>query len=103
MMSPLAIQELAISRSGNGTSNLQFGVSVGKRSFKKAVDRNRIKRLIREAYRVEKLILLPLLNENMRVELFVIYIGKELPLFSFVQGKIKLVVLRLMQEIEKKG
>ena len=102
-MSPLTVQELAISRSGNGTSNLQFGVSVGKRSFKKAVDRNRIKRLIREAYRVEKSILLPLLNENMRVELFVIYIGKELPLFSFVQEKIKLVVLRLMQEIEKKG
>ncbi len=33
---------------------VQFGVSVPKRNFKKAVDRNRIKRLLREAYRLQK-------------------------------------------------
>lgn len=32
----------------------QVGVSVPKRNFKKAVDRNRIKRLLREVYRKEK-------------------------------------------------
>lgn len=32
----------------------QVGVSVPKRNFKKAVDRNRIKRLLRETYRKEK-------------------------------------------------
>lgn len=35
-------------------SNIQLGVSVSKRNFKLAVDRNRIKRLMREAYRLEK-------------------------------------------------
>ncbi len=38
------------------TSNFpaQVGVSVAKRNFKLAVDRNRIKRLMRESYRLQK-------------------------------------------------
>ena len=40
-----------------GSSNHQFSVSIPKKKFKKAVDRNRIKRLIREAYRTNKAII----------------------------------------------
>src|SRR6188474_2781975 len=36
------------------TAQLQAGFSVSSRNFKKAVDRNRIKRLLREAYRLQK-------------------------------------------------
>ena len=38
------------------TSNFpaQVGISVAKRNFKLAVDRNRIKRLMRESYRLQK-------------------------------------------------
>lgn len=35
-------------------SELKFGVSVSKRYFKKATDRNRFKRLLRECFRLNK-------------------------------------------------
>ena len=43
---------------------LKTGVGVSSRNFKKAVQRNRIKRLLREAYRTEKLPLHLYLENN---------------------------------------
>lgn len=40
--------------SASAEPGLKAGVSASKRYFKKAVDRNRIKRLLREAYRLQK-------------------------------------------------
>jgi ribonuclease P protein component len=42
---------------------LQMGVGVSKKHFKKAVDRNRYKRLLRECYRLHKNELIPVLNQ----------------------------------------
>ena len=36
------------------TPGVQVGVTAGKKYFKRAVDRNRMKRLMREAYRLQK-------------------------------------------------
>lgn len=53
---------------------LQMGVTVGSRYFKKAVDRNLIKRRIREAYRQNNQELkLVLRNSNYRMDLFFVY------------------------------
>ena len=64
-------------------SSMQFGAGVSKRNFKKAVDRNRIKRLMREAYRLQKITLREKLSEqNIRLNIFFIYMGKELPAYK---------------------
>ena len=58
-------------------SNQKFGVSVSKRHFKKAVDRNRIKRLLRETYRLNKGIFTDAFGKNSISMIF--WISKEKP------------------------
>lgn len=55
----------------------QVGVSVPKRNFKLAVSRNRIKRLLRESYRLQKEIVYNNLEEP--YVFMISYIGKEEP------------------------
>jgi ribonuclease P protein component len=50
--------------------DLKFGVSVSKKYFKKAVDRNYFKRVLRECYRLNKHILLDNLQKNYAVMFF---------------------------------
>lgn len=63
----------------------QTGISVSSRYFKKAVDRNKIKRLIREAHRLQKNSLEEHLQKNKQnLSLFLIYIGKEIPTYTTI-------------------
>lgn len=65
---------------------LKAGFAVGSRNFPKAVPRNRMKRLMREAYRVEKLKLNTVLVKNrQQLAVFFIYTGKIVPEFAFIQ------------------
>ena len=77
---------------------LQAGFSVSKRHFKKAVDRNRIKRLMREAYRLQKNELELMIKSNpVQLVFFMIYTGKELPEYKLVFEKIKGILLKLQK------
>ncbi len=49
---------------------LKFGVSVSKKNFKKAVDRNHFKRLLRETYRLNKHLLLDNVQKNYAIMFF---------------------------------
>ena len=70
---PLKIIYVPIDNNKNVT--FQVLVSVPKRSFKKAVHRNRIKRLIRESYRLQKHMLEGITKE--KYALAIIFTGKE--------------------------
>ena len=79
---------------------VQCGVGVSSRNFKKAVDRNRIKRVIRESYRLQKKFLQDILKEkNQQLALFLIYTGKELPEYKMVSDKIELILHRIAKGI----
>jgi RNase P protein component len=79
---------------------LQAGFGASSRHFKKAVDRNRIKRLGREAYRLQKEPLLRRLTEKgLSLAVFFIYTGKELPEHATVTEKIGVILQKLIKEI----
>ena len=74
-------------------SRAQILVSVPKRNFKSAVQRNRLKRQIREAYRLQKEEFYnKLLASDLHISVMVSYIAKEpLPFADIVSGVTKLI------------
>ena len=67
----------------NFSSQNQIMFSVSKKKFKRAVDRNHIKRLMRESYRLKKHLFNALFPEKKYYGAFV-FNGKELPTFELV-------------------
>ena len=88
--------------SNRKNSSLQFGVGVSKKNFKKAVERNRIKRLIRETYRLQKEVLAVALDVKKErcLKLFVLYTGNEVPAHTLINQKVGEALDRLIRKLE---
>lgn len=75
-------------------------VSVSKRRFKRAVKRNRVKRQIREAYRLNKQTLLQTLKEhNLHIAIAFIYLSDELTDSSLITERMKTALSRISEQL----
>ena len=87
----------------NNTDNspFQFTVSVPKKNFKRAVDRNRLKRQMREVVRKNKLDIKNILKEkNKPCAMMFVFTGKEKADYKEIEGQIILILQRFISKIE---
>jgi len=75
-------------------------ISVPKRNFKKAVDRNKIKRRIREAYRKNKNTLYGELG-NKKIVLMIVFVSKEKEPYKVIEEKTIELIHKLTKTIQK--
>jgi ribonuclease P protein component len=84
-------------RSQDNLPSIRFGISVSKKISKKAVERNRIKRCNREAFRaVKQSFIEELLAQNKQIDLFLVYSGSIETNTEVLKEKIILILNRLI-------
>ena len=86
----------------HSSSLLQAGVGSPSHTFKKAVHRNRVKRLLREAYRLEKPSFVnQAALENKKVNLFFLYTDTLVLTQAEIQAKVKEALALLLTKLKK--
>ncbi len=83
------------------TGLLQAGVGAPSRHFRKAVQRNRVKRLLREGYRLEKPDFMSAISlTNTRLNLFFLYVDVNVQSQQQIQTTMKLLLQKLADKLK---
>jgi ribonuclease P protein component len=83
---------------------IKFGVSVSTKNFKRAVDRNSVKRLTREAWRLQKQAVYDTANSNnIQLGIFFIYTQKEIATFTDIEAAVAKAIEKLQKIIVTKS
>lgn len=75
-------------------------VSVSKKKFHHAVDRNRVKRQIREAYRLQKTIITERVPQDKTLDIAFIWLSNQLTSSTDVNSQIKNLLERIGRKIK---
>lgn len=99
---PMRVVFLVLEKSD--ASGARVMVNVPKKRFKRAVKRNRLKRLMREAYRLNKHILAQILAERgMQLHLAFNYVSDDELDFTTIDRKMKQALEKIIEKTELSG
>ena len=99
---PLRVVYLIEPKSDMASASIM--VSVPKKRFKRAVKRNRLKRLMRESYRLNKQELIEALDDKqLQIHVAFNYVSDDVFDFEAVEKKMKIALQRLKDKIDNKS